>query len=68
MSSCNSKSALRNLMIGALIAVSVPLIISACHTQETKPPERATEFVKGRLDLSDNQTRKFSPIAEKMVA
>ena len=66
--SCNSKFALRNLMIGALITVSVPLIISACHTQETEPPERATEFVKAQLDLSDEQTRKFSPIAENMFA
>ena len=51
--SCKSNSAFRNLMIGALVTVSVPLIISACHTQETQPPERATEFVKAQLDLSD---------------
>ena len=66
--SCKSNSALRNLMIGALVTVSVPLIISACRTQEMNPPERATEFVTTHLDLSDNQTRKFSPIAENMFA
>ena len=66
--SCNSKFALRNLMIVALITVSVPLIISACHTQDTKTPERTTEFVTAHLDLSDEQTSKFSPIAENMFA
>ena len=66
--SCKSNSALRNLIIGALVTVSLPLIISACRTKEMSPPERATEFVTAHLDLSDNQTRKFSPIAEKMFA
>ena len=55
-------------MIGALVTVSVPLIISACRTQEMNPPERKTEFVKSHFYLSDNQTRKFSAIAEKMFA
>ena len=66
--SCKSVSAWRNLIICALVTVSVPLIISACRTQEMSPPERATEFVTTHLDLSDNQTRKFSPIAENMFA
>ena len=66
--SCKSNSALRNLMIGALVTVSVPLIISACRTKEMSPPERATEFVTAHLDLSDEQTRKVAPLAQNMFA
>ncbi len=66
--SCKSNSALRNLMIGALVTVSVLLIISACRTQEMRPPERATEFVTAHLDLSDEQTRKVAPLAQNMFA
>ena len=68
MNSCTSKSTFKNIMIGALVTISLPLIVSACRTQEVAPPERTTEFITGRLDLSDNQTRKFSPITEKMFA
>ena len=66
--SCKSNSAFRNLMIGALVTVSVPLIISACRTKEMSPPERATEFVTAHLDLSDEQTRKVAPLAQNMFA
>ena len=55
-------------MIGALVTVSVPLIISACRTKEMSPPERATEFVTAHLDLSDEQTRKVAPLAQNMFA
>ena len=55
-------------MIGALVVVSVSLIIAGCGTQELKPPVRVTEFVTSHLNLSDEQTRKFSLIAENIFA
>jgi Spy/CpxP family protein refolding chaperone len=63
-----SNSALRNLIIAALVVVAVPLIIAGCRTQEVTPPERATAFVTAHLDLSDEQTRKVAPLAENMFA
>ena len=63
-----SNSALKKIMLVALVAVSVPLIIAGCRTQEVTPPERATEFVTAHLDLSDEQTRKVAPLAENMFA
>jgi len=66
--SCKSNSALKKLILGALVTISVPLIIAGCRTQEVTPPERATEFVTAHLDLSDEQTRKVAPLAENMFA
>ena len=63
-----SNSALKKIMLVALVAVSVPLIIAGCRTKGLNPPERATEFVSAHLDLSDEQTRKVAPLAENMFA
>ena len=68
MESNKSNFALKKLMIDAIVAFSVSLIITGCHTKELNPPERATEFMTSHLNLSDEQTRKIEPIAENLFA
>ena len=55
-------------MIGAFVVFSVSLIIAVCRTKELNPSERAAEFMTAHLGLSDEQTRKFVPLAENLFA
>ena len=63
-----SNTALKQLLIGSFVALSVSLIISGCRTKELNHSGRTTEFMTEHLNLSDEQTRKIEPLAENLFA
>ncbi len=59
---CKTKYCLRKLMLGALVAVLLPLSFAGCRNREMTA-ERATEYISDRLELSEQQSKQISPIA-----
>ena len=59
-----SRYCLRKIILGLLVVVTIPLTLAGCRNKEMRP-RRATELATDRLGLSDEQSQKIAPIAEK---
>ena len=64
---CKSEFCLRKYLIAVLIAVTISVALAGCRDKKMTP-KRATEFATDRLNLSEEQSQKISPITEDLFA
>ena len=62
-----SRDCLRKIILGFLVVVTIPLILTGCINKKMSP-RRSTELATDRLGLSDEQSQKIVPIAEDLFA
>ena len=62
-----AKKIFRKLMIGALVAITIPLTLAGCRSDEMTA-EEATEIATDRLDLTEAQSTQFRSVADNLFA